>query len=128
MEFVAVEYDAENERPVPSEWHDTLAEIAMAFNSESPALALQIIKNVSFEDEIIKISLGQIEDYPASKVYVGPKTWESSICIWEEGYWSLLVDLHIDDKDDQVSDLVMPVRVFIKNKAFEFQPNFIHVP
>ena len=128
MDFLAIEHDVENERPVPSEWRETLRQIATAFNSPSPSSVLQSIENVSFEESIIKISLDQIKDYPASKVFVGPKTWDRSIYIWEEAYWSLLVDLHVDNDDDDVSDLVLPVRVSVKKDAFHFQPNFIHVP
>lgn len=128
MEFIAVEYDTENELPVPFDWRETIERIATAINSKSPLSSLQAIENVSFEDAIIKISLDQIADYPASQIYVGPKTWERSIYIWEEGYWSLLVDLHIDDDLDEVSDLVLPVKVVLEEGVFHFQPNFVHVP
>ena len=128
MTFIDVICDADNELPVPSAWRKQLELIAQAFNAPDPSTALSEIENVSYRDGIVKISLGQIEDYPASRVFVGAKTWMRSIYLWQEGYWDVLVDLHIDDERDEVSDLVLPVKVTQVGNEFHFETNFIHVP
>ena len=128
MKSVDIVHDAKNALPVPTAWRETLGLIAQAFNLLAPLTALAEIKNVTFGDRIIEISLGQIEDYPALRVFIGPKTWSSSIYIWEEGYWSLLIDLHVDNNLDEVSDLVFPVKVTLVEDEFHFDLNFIHVP
>ena len=128
MTFIDVTCDADNELPVPSAWRKQLELIAQAFNTSDPSTALSEIENVSFRDRIVNISLGQIEDYPASRVFVGPKTWLHSIYLWQESYWNVLVDLHIDDEHNEVSDLVLPVKVTSVGNEFHFEPNFIHVP
>ena len=51
-----------------------------------------------------------------------------SIYLWQEGYWDVLVDLHIDDERDEVSDFVLPVKVTLVGNEFHFETNFIHVP
>lgn len=128
METTEVQRDAENELPVPFAWRKTLELIASAFSAPSPLKALSEIKNVSFDSGIIEISRGQIEDYPASHAYVGPMTWNRSIYLWQGGYWSVLVDLHIDDDRTEVSDLVLPVKVSLVYGELHFEPNFVHVP
>ena len=133
MTFIDVICDADNELPVPSAWRKQLELIAQAFNAPDPSTALSEIENVSYRDGIVKINLGQIEDYPASRVFVGAKTWMRSIYLWQEGCWDVLVDLHIvdlhiDDERDEVSDLVLPVKVTLVGNEFHFETNFIHVP
>ena len=128
MDIDLLSYDLENVFPVPLMWRQVLGDIALAFNAPNPSVTLRIIERVRFREGIIDISLEQIKDYPASRVSVGPKTWESSIYLWQEGYWDVLVDLHIDDEIDCVSDLILPVRVTNVDGYMWFDPNFIHVP
>ena len=128
MGLINVTCDAENELPVPSDWRITLENIAQAFNSPSPSIALGDMENVIVGDRVVDISLGQIGDYPAERVFVGPKTWKHSVYWWQEGYWDVLVDLHIDDDLEEVSDLVLPVKVTLIDGSTFFAPNFIHVP
>ena len=128
MENLKLSYNAEFELPVPLEWRETLGFIVKAFNAPNPSKELAGIEGVKLREDIIQISLGQIEDYPAALVCVGPKTWERSIYLWQEGYWDVLVDLHVDDELDEVSDLVLPVKVTLNEGSTFFEPKFIHVP
>ena len=128
MEIIEIAFDTENELPIPTAWRNTIELIVEAFNFRAPSDKLAKIQNVSFGDRVIEISLGQIEDYPASRVLIGPRTWDRSIYIREEGYWSLLVDLHVDDELDSVSDLILPVKVTRLGNEYHYELNFIHVP
>lgn len=128
MSFVGISYDANYEAPVPSEWRKTIETIVQVLNLPEPSKAIAEIKNVFAGDNVIAISLGQIEDDPASRVWIGPKTWESSICVWQEGYWELIIDLHIDDELEEVSDLILPIKIKCAGSETHFEANFIHAP
>lgn len=127
MTFVSLTYDTENEQPVPTLWRETLNAIVDAICSDDPASSIGALENVSIGDQTLEISAYQMKWYPASKVSVGVETWNRSICMWNSGYWDVLVDLFVDD-DPVLSDLVLSAKVTPVAEGFHFEIEFVYVP
>ena len=124
---IPVKYELDAELPVPSVFRETFDRIIRTFlNRNNRYLGVEL-ENVSFDRDAIGISLAQIKDYPASRVSIGTKTWESCICMWQGDCWDVLIDLHIDDEAD-VSDLVLSAKVLPDGDHFKYDVGFVHVP
>jgi len=127
MTNIPISYDSENERPVPSIFHDTFDAVVKAFQHKNANDKLAQMQNVFFDDNAIRISMSQVKDYPASEVSIGGETWKSSFCYWEETYWSILIDLHVD-QELVVSDLVMSAKVYPEGEWYRYEIGLIYVP
>ncbi|MEQ8179792.1 MAG: VOC family protein [Amphiplicatus sp.] len=62
----------------------------------------------------------------ASPGPLNEKSWDTSIYIWMESHWQVLVDLSTED--GKSSDLVLHIRIYEVGNSFEFEPGMIYVP
>ncbi len=127
MKQVPVSYNFDDERAVPTVWRDTFRLIINALMSSNQRREIDVMGNVTFDDKAIETSLYQIQGYPASKVSLGPDTWTTSICRYEDEGWSVLIDLYVD-AEVVVSDLVLGAKVKPADSSFSFDVGFVYVP
>jgi hypothetical protein len=124
-DIVAVK-DGSIERKVPSSWRPVFEDVVRAFVKEDYRLRTGIpgVEEVSAETEThIRNS---IRSYGATLTELPNETWESSVCMWYETYWDVLVDLWTQDEGR--SDLVLSVRVTEGGDGFSFRIHMVYVP
>ena len=120
---ILIKKDAEHELPIPAIWRHELKKIADYFVQKNA----QLPKTVrSLEHDITKINRGNLDDYPDKIILLSEKTWETSIYLWHEHYWQVLLDLTAEGGES--SDLVLHLRVYENDDGFEFEVGLIYVP
>lgn len=119
--------DEERELPVPSIWRSALKQIVDSFVQERalPTLVDAIIVDPIASDEA-KISRQNIQDYPDPIGPLAEFSWTTSIYIWMDGYWDVLVDL--STSDGETSDLVLHAKVRESDNQYIIKPGLIYVP
>jgi len=75
---------------------------------------------------IAKANFANIQEYPDATGPLNEKSWDTSIYIWMESHWQVLVDLSTED--GKSSDLVLHIRIYEVGNSFEFEPGMIYVP
>lgn len=126
MPDIKVEKNMEDELPIPTLWKESLAKIANAFverNFPNPKISHDLGE---WDENILSINYGNIDDYPDKLGPLHTTTWETSIYQWEETYWSIMLDL--SDVNGQTTDLVLHLRVKEYEGGFKFEPGLIYVP
>ena len=114
------------ELPVPNAWRPALKALADCLVLKSPIQSVAEFIIDDIDEESLLISYGNIDDYPDTLGPLAAASWESSICVWSEGYWQLLVDLTTETGD--VSDLVFHAKVTERGSAYSIEPGLIYVP
>lgn len=123
---IPVTRDVNAQQAIPSEWRDTFRIICDAF-----VLGDVRVHNCAHEvkwpaDEDEKIIAYNIEGYGLPLAPLSSETWKTSVCLWMEGYWDVLVDLYVGD--GEASDLVLFAKVFPNNGTFKFEVGLVYVP
>ena len=68
-----------------------------------------------------------IEYYGATLIDLPEETWDTSVCLWMEGYWDVLIDLFT--LEEGASDLVLAARVYEEsNQMYIYEIDSIYVP
>lgn len=118
--------DGENELPIPVEWRPKLKEIVSVLASGNPH-AHPLPEHVEFSPHMsLSDVLRNIAEYGEQLIELPDDSWETSIVLWMEGYWEVLVDLFTKDKGR--SDLVLHAMIFENDDAYRFLIDSIHVP
>jgi len=118
--------DDENERPVPTEWRSKFREIVCFLGSSNPCIR-RLPDNVELPHHITIIDISRnIVDYGEELIELPEEAWETSIFLWMNDYWDVLIDLFT--KDEGRSDLVLHARVFETGLDFKFVIDSVHVP
>jgi hypothetical protein len=114
------------ERLVPRIWRKTLSDIVDAFVDGDFELKTNIegVSPISSEDAIMIAE--NIEDYGVQLKKLPEQTWNTSVSLWMDGFWDILVDLYSEEED--ASDLVLNVRVYEKNSEYIFNIYSVFVP
>ncbi|WP_299986141.1 hypothetical protein [uncultured Ruegeria sp.] len=123
MSEIPIVKDENSEGSVPTRWRPVLKFIADALVSGRPPISLGIR---AVDADALKISIGNIADYPD---VIGPLTeasWKTSVYIWTGSYWDVLVDLI--SETGEISDLVLQVKVYPTGQEYEFQPHLVYIP
>ena len=127
LDIEPVRKDAEQELRVPSIWRGTLAEIVEAFRDGDYCLQRRIIPGVSKIDErTAEIIAGNIAYYPCVLASLPPETWKTSVYLWMEDYWEVIVDLY--SVDTGCTDLILDVRVYEEPTSYRFDVQLVYVP
>ncbi|MFN9506686.1 MAG: hypothetical protein ACK57J_19380 [Rubrivivax sp.] len=116
----------EVEGAVPRDWREVLTAMANAVaGGDLSRLSLDArVATASHElEEHIRES---IESYGATLTELPEETWHTSVCSWQGGHWSVLVDLWTIEEG--CSDLVMQVRVTENEDRFLFALCLVYVP
>ncbi|WP_046350055.1 DUF7668 domain-containing protein [Janthinobacterium sp. B9-8] len=123
---VSVLKDKHGQQPVPSAWRNTFSEIVEAFKDKDFTLARGIacVRPISVEDA--EGIADNIQNYGALLISLPEEAWQTSVCQWQEGHWSVMVDLFTESEG--ASDLVLHVRVYENGSAFVFEVHLVYVP
>ncbi len=118
--------DGSKELPIPEEWRPLFCEIVSAFVARDYSLNTGVlgVKTVS-HDTAVHIEK-YIQDYGATLTELPTETWETSVCIWLDGHWDVLIDLYT--QEEGLSDLVLNVRVTEEAYGFVFDIHMVYVP
>ena len=116
----------DREIPVPELWRDTFKNIIDAFIDNDFKLEIKIEGVSPITVDNAKLISNNIEEYNCQLVSLPESTWNSSICLWMNGYWQVLVDLYT--KEEGRSDLAMTVYVYEESSSFSFDIQSVHVP
>lgn len=123
MKTIHVEKNPDVEQAVPTEWRATLKTIADAFVEGRKPMGPGI---GDVDTQTLEISQKSITDYPDSFGELSAESWKTSVYLWMDGYWQVLVDL--SNSDGETSDLVLHVQVFPEGGGYLFQPGLVYVP
>lgn len=124
-EVVPVKYE-ETQQAIPTAWRHVLRSIAGAFADKDYRLTRGVpgVDPVSTETaEHIKNS---VLGYGATLVDLPDQTWDSSVCMWYETHWDVLVDLWTQEEGR--SDLVLSATVTEVARGFKFRICMVYVP
>ena len=116
MPEVKVIKNEDEQQSIPSVWRPVFTEIVkhlVSYDYEIRA-GLKGVKPVS-EDTAKQIN-EYIDDYGEKLVNLTEETWDSSICIWLEDRWVVLIDLRTESEGR--SDLVLKAQVTESNQGY----------
>lgn len=68
-----------------------------------------------------------IADYGETLVPLPEESWDSSVALWMNGFWEVLVDLWTE-AEGRSSDLVLHMRVFEDGAGYRFEVGLVYVP
>ena len=118
--------DAENQRPVPSEWRESFSDIIRALVNGDYALESCASGVAPLSPEIATQIEEYIRDYGETLIELPPESWDSSVCIWMNSWWEVLVDLWTESEGR--SDLVLSARVTEAGSGYVFEAKGVYVP
>ena len=123
---VPIVEDPTRELPVPTAWRPVLKDMADALAAGNFAL-LGVNERVVGVPPARATSIREnVGDYGATLANLPEETWASSVCIWYEAHWSVLVDLWTEEEGR--SDLVLQVRVTKAGAGHLFEVHLVYVP
>lgn len=123
---IGVQKDPENQRPVPSAWRGTLSDIVRAFKEGDYRLSSGIAGVRPLAERAANGIKKNIDGYGVHLVSLPSDAWSTSVCMWMETHWEVLVDLYTAEEGR--SDLVLHVRVFECGLTYAFEVDSVHVP
>lgn len=126
MDYSPISKTEDQELPVPSAWRTALKALVDAVVLQTKLREIEGFVIMSIEDDLLQICRSNIEDYPDTLGPLSEETWKSSICVWNEGFWAVLVDLTTND--GEVSDLVFHAKVTERGEEYLIEPGLIYVP
>ena len=118
--------DCESEHPIPIVWRPMIIEIVNSLVKKD------YLRNIDF-DEVSPVSKETadhiqeyIEDYGEELIPLTEETWKSSVSIWMETHWDILVDLWTEGEGR--SDLVLSAKVRERNDGYVVHVHMVYVP
>ncbi len=120
---IPISKNEENEGLVPTEWRPSLVRIANAI------VAGQVPKGEGIQPlsaETFEHMQANIAAYAEPIGSLHETSWETSVCMWMQSYWDVLVDL--SSANGEPSDLVLQVRIYHKADGYVFHPHLVYVP
>lgn len=122
-DYVCIEKNEDKELPVPTAWRGSISKIVDSIPFGRAMVDLPYLADVFPEGA--KYFYKSISDYGKIIDPVSPLTWVTSIYLWMDGYWDVLVDLFSEGKR---IDLVLFLRVTESDGGYKFYVESIHVP
>lgn len=118
--------DSENELPVPAAWRPNFTKIVEAFVAGD----YELKRGFDYVSVIPQETVDQIQDYVKSYgetlVPLTEETWKTSIYLWMESHWDVLIDLRTEREGR--SDLVLSARVNEINERYLIDIKMVYVP
>lgn len=122
---IPIDKNAEQELPIPTTWRKTLIAIVDAIINENlNQHNISYVKPVSRED--VTYIQSNIIDYGEELIPLPKSTWDTSIYVWMNGFWEILLDLFTVEEGR--SDLVLLLRVYEHTTNYQFEVMSVHVP
>lgn len=113
------------ERPIPNSWRPTIVQIVEEFSQYR--YNLTDLPNVDPVDGSTAAIIERIiKKYGCSLVSLPEETWNSSISVWDDGYWVAIVDLFTIEEGR--SDLVLHLNITENNAGYKFNVHLVYVP
>ena len=126
MGTVILPTKAEGERPVPTAWRPVLREIAETVRQGDATRASRIPSvGEVYADTADNIN-SNVESYGEVLIPLPEESWTTSIAVWQEGFWEVLVDLWAEPKTP--TDLVLHVQVVEEGDGYHFKVGLVYVP
>ncbi|TMP48422.1 MULTISPECIES: hypothetical protein [unclassified Pseudoalteromonas] len=117
--------DEQKELPIPVEWRQTLYAVAGCL-VKNDYQSISKIPLVSKLPETTSIQINSyIKDYGEELISLPEDVWDSSVYIWQRGYWDVLVDLWT--RNEGHSDLVLSVRVYQEQESYRCEVQMVCV-
>ena len=105
MADIPVTKNSEYERPVPHSWRPALKSLADYIVCDIPSESHPGVSLEAIDNDSLSISRANMEAYPAQFGPLSCASWDSSVYIWMQDHWDILIDL--TTRDGKVSDLVL---------------------
>lgn len=123
-EEVPVEKVANKEMVIPSKWRDTLSEIVKSFvNGDYHLDRVPFVSRL--RPSLADLVKENISAYGDELVLLPEASWETSVYLWMNGYWQVVVDLFVLNKGR--SDLGLFVKVREDGDQYTFEVTSVHV-
>lgn len=123
---IPVEKDDENEGPVPTIWRPIFENIVNAFVKKDYLLESGVAGVSPISEDTANQINEYIEDYGEDLVQLPEETWETSVYIWMDPHWDVLVDLWT--AGEGLSDLVLRAEVSEKDSGYNVRVALVYVP
>lgn len=118
--------DSENQQPIAGIWRGSLRKIVQAFVVGDYSLS-QGIEGV---EPLDRASAEQIKDYitdyGATLIDLPDDTWKTSVSLWYENHWELLIDLWTAEEGR--SDMVLHCWVREVDDGYRIKICLVYVP
>ena len=118
--------DKGNELAVPTSWRPVFRSIVGAFIAHDYSLSSGVSGVGAISIETAEQIKEYIRDYGEELVELSDETWKSSICIWMDNHWDVMIDLWTASEGR--SDLVLSVEVLENDDGLIFEIYMIYVP
>ncbi len=126
MKEVPVVKDEENEGPIPTVWRPLFVDIVNAFVKKDYLLSAGLNSVSPVSKETANQIKEYIEDYGEELIQLPEETWESSVYIWMEPHWDVLIDLWTAGEGR--SDLVLRAEVSENDTGYKVHISMVYVP
>ncbi|WP_417492651.1 hypothetical protein [Maricaulis sp.] len=107
--IIPVQRNSDDEVPVPSEWRRALQQVVETIKDGDFAFSNIDIPVLPLSPGAAARISSTLRQYPCSLDSLPNRSWETSVCSWQDGYWDVIVDLF--DNEEGLCDLVLQVRV-----------------
>ncbi len=124
--FVPIRKDPDNQQPIPSAWRPVFSAIVNAFVDGDYALSTGIAGVAAVSDDTANHIRAYISDYGETLIPLPEATWDSSVCLWMESHWDVLIDLWTAGEGQ--SDLVLGARVLEHDDGHLIEVGMVYVP
>ena len=126
MQEVKPVKDPDHQTPVPTDWRPIFEGIVRAFSTGEYFIKRDLLQVKPISDDTAKQVKGYLENYGEKLVEINQAAWNTSVSLWTEGYWEVLVDLWTAESGP--SDLVLSARVFEEDGSFCIEVMGVYVP
>ncbi|ATW03477.1 hypothetical protein CHN51_07970 [Sphingorhabdus sp. YGSMI21] len=107
-------------------WREGLQAFADLYTVGATSEANELFIFAIVDEDTREINKTNIADYPDSLGSLTSQSWETSICVWEDGHWTVLIDLC--DGFGDVTDLVLHMTIYEQGANYKVIPGLIYVP
>jgi hypothetical protein len=116
----------EEEHPVATVWRSTICAVVDGLRAHDYSLSCGVdgVRPIR-EENGVQIE-EYIEDYGERLDALPEAAWDTSVAMWMDGHWDLLVDLWTIEAGS--SDLALNLRIFETGEGFEIQVGLVYVP
>ena len=118
--------DEEAQQPIPTAWRPTIAAMARALAKRDYRFGSGIPGVLPVSVEAAAQVESYITGYGEALVELPEETWESSVCIWMDGWWDIIVDLWTESEGR--SDLILSAKVREAGEGYSFEMQGVYVP
>ena len=118
--------DETAERPIPTAWRPVYRQIVEALVRKDYRLEFGILGVQQVSAKTAAQIRDYIDGYGANLVTLSEETWKSSVCIWMDPFWDVLLDLWTESEGR--SDMVLSTRVREEEQGYVFEIYMVYVP